>query len=153
MTQTSRSPARTCLLVLEQALLWIGLGLVTIYFSAGIHSAVSARLAVWAFSAAEESRSGQTPILTATSGDRGVDLSLWSTKRIKAYTSSLALKLDRPLAVLSIPRFRLTAPVFEGTDSLTLNRGLGRIGGTAAPGEDGNILRNRMATGMVSFGR
>jgi sortase A len=139
MTQTSRSPARICRLVLERALLWIGLALAAIYLSAGIYSAVSARLAMWAFSAAEESRNGQTPILTTTSGDGGVDLSLWSTKRIHAYTSSLALKLDRPLAVLSIPKLRLTAPVFEGTDSLTLNRGLGRIGGTAAPGEEGNI--------------
>jgi sortase A len=41
--------------------------------------------------------------------------------------------------VLRIPRLGFTAPVFEGTDDLTLNRGLGRIGGTATIGEPGNI--------------
>jgi sortase A len=44
-----------------------------------------------------------------------------------------------PLAVLSIPRLRLDVPVFEGTDELTLNRGAGRIAGTARLGERGNI--------------
>jgi sortase A len=30
-------------------------------------------------------------------------------------------------------------PVFEGTDELQLNRGVGWIAGTARPGQDGNI--------------
>jgi sortase A len=34
---------------------------------------------------------------------------------------------------------RLDVPVFEGTDELTLNRGAGRIAGTARLGEQGNI--------------
>lgn len=41
--------------------------------------------------------------------------------------------------MLSIPRLRLDVPVFEGTDELTLNRGAGRIAGTAQLGEQGNI--------------
>jgi sortase A len=45
---------------------------------------------------------------------------------------------ERPLGVLSIPRLRLIAPVFDGTDALTLDRGLGRIRGTAKLGELGN---------------
>jgi sortase A len=109
----------------------------TIYAVARIHSTISSRLAVWAFTATQQ-KEGQTPAVTAAANEN-VDLSLWSTRRIAAYKSSLALKLDRPLAVLSIPRLRLTAPVFEGTDTLTLNRGLGRIHGTASPGQDGNI--------------
>jgi sortase A len=43
------------------------------------------------------------------------------------------------LAVLRIRRINIEAPVLEGTDDLTLNRGLGRIAGTARFGETGNI--------------
>jgi sortase A len=46
-----------------------------------------------------------------------------------------------PLAVLRIERLKIRAPVFEGTDDLVLNRGIGWIAGTAKPGDpgDGNI--------------
>lgn len=67
-----------------------------------------------------------------------VDTSLWSPERIKAYEESLRKDLGTPLAVLSIPRIGLEVPVLEGTDDLTLNRGVGLIEGTARPGEDGN---------------
>jgi len=44
-----------------------------------------------------------------------------------------------PLAVLRIPKVHLEVPVLEGTDEFTLNRGVGRIAGTARPGQGGNI--------------
>jgi sortase A len=44
-----------------------------------------------------------------------------------------------PLAILSIPKIHLQVPVLGGTDEITLNRGVGQIAGTAAPGEKGNI--------------
>jgi sortase A len=44
-----------------------------------------------------------------------------------------------PLAILRIPKIQLEVPVLEGTDDITLNRGVGQIAGTAAPGEQGNI--------------
>jgi sortase A len=44
-----------------------------------------------------------------------------------------------PLAVLRIPRVGVEAPVLEGTDDWTLNRGVGHIEDTAAPGVDGNV--------------
>ncbi len=43
------------------------------------------------------------------------------------------------LAMLRIPALRLVVPVLDGTDEITLNRGVGRIAGTALPGEDGNV--------------
>jgi sortase A len=49
------------------------------------------------------------------------------------------LKLDPAIAVLTIPRLKLTAPVFEGTEETALDRGVGRIAGTAALGTSGNI--------------
>ena len=44
-----------------------------------------------------------------------------------------------PLAVLRIPNIHPEVPLFEGTDDLTLNHAVGRIAGTARPGEPGNI--------------
>jgi LPXTG-site transpeptidase (sortase) family protein len=45
----------------------------------------------------------------------------------------------RRLALLDIPRLNISAPLLNGTDWLTLNHGVGRITGTARPGEQGNI--------------
>ncbi len=44
-----------------------------------------------------------------------------------------------PLAVIRIPRIDVEAPALEGTDDLTLNRGVGRIAGTALFGRNGNV--------------
>ncbi len=44
-----------------------------------------------------------------------------------------------PLAVLTIPKIGLEVPLFDGTDEITLNHAVGRIAGTAQPGEEGNI--------------
>ncbi|MFP5208956.1 MAG: class D sortase [Acidobacteriota bacterium] len=68
-----------------------------------------------------------------------VDYSLWSPKRVEEYKASLAGHFDQPLALLRVERIRLEVPVFEGTSDLVLNRGVGRIAGTARIGEAGNI--------------
>jgi sortase A len=43
------------------------------------------------------------------------------------------------IAILRIPKLHLEVPVLDGTDAITLNRGVGRIRGTAFPGQGGNI--------------
>lgn len=68
-----------------------------------------------------------------------VDYNLWSPKRILAYEASLKVKAGLPLAVLRIAKIRLEVPVFEGVDDVTLDRGAGRIPGTALPGRPGNF--------------
>jgi sortase A len=68
-----------------------------------------------------------------------VDFTLWSKKRIQAYEESLLRYFSRPIAVLRICRVNLEVPVLEGTDDLTLNRGVGHIPGTGFPGQEGNI--------------
>jgi sortase A len=68
-----------------------------------------------------------------------VDTSLWSEKRIHAYQETLAQHFDEPLAVLRINRIHLEVPVFNGTDDRTLDRGVGRILGTALVGQPGNL--------------
>lgn len=68
-----------------------------------------------------------------------VDFSLWSVARIKAFKESWKQISGPPLAVLRVPRLHIVAPVLEGLGDLALNGGVGRIPGTAHPGEQGNI--------------
>ena len=68
-----------------------------------------------------------------------VDQRLWDAARIKAYARALARPAPPPLAVLRIPRLGLEVPVLEGTDEWTLDRGVGHIEGTVAPGQAGNV--------------
>jgi len=67
------------------------------------------------------------------------DRSLWAEGRVKAWRESLSGDPGRTLGVLSIPSIGLTVPVFDGTDEVVLNRGVGRIQGTARPGGHGNV--------------
>ncbi|MBX5461450.1 MAG: class D sortase [Steroidobacteraceae bacterium] len=67
-----------------------------------------------------------------------VDQSLWSPQRVAAFSAS-ARYADAPIALLQIPALRLEVPVFEGTGEANLNRGAGRIEGTAPPGTSGNV--------------
>ncbi len=67
------------------------------------------------------------------------DVSLWSEQRIRAFKESLARSFAPPLAVLKIPKISLSVAVLEGTDDLTLNRGVGHIAGTPLPGQAGNV--------------
>lgn len=66
------------------------------------------------------------------------DRSLWAEGRIAKYEESLRDDLGLPLAVMRIPRLALEVPLWPGVDERTLNRGLGQIPGTAAPGGSGN---------------
>jgi sortase A len=67
-----------------------------------------------------------------------VDMSTWSRERIAHYRAALQATAI-PQAVLRIPSLNLVVPVFEGTSEDNLNRGAGRIEGTAQIGEAGNI--------------
>jgi sortase A len=68
-----------------------------------------------------------------------VDYSLWSPHRIEQYKASLAVHFDKPLAILKVDKIHLEVPVFEGTSDLVMDRGAGRIAGTARIGEPGNV--------------
>ena len=112
-----------------------GVILVTIYVSALLHRAISSRFALWQFEKTQRALVQKDP----SKGEEGVDFTLWAEKRILAYKNSLVSKTDPPLAVLQIAKLQIRVPVFDGTDDLTLNRGVGRIFGTAQVGEPGNI--------------
>jgi LPXTG-site transpeptidase (sortase) family protein len=67
------------------------------------------------------------------------DTTLWDSKRIAEWRDTQRANAPAPLAVLRIPRVGIEAPVLEGTDDATLNRGVGHIEDTAVPGGSGNI--------------
>jgi sortase A len=66
------------------------------------------------------------------------DQSLWSHKRVVAYEEAQRAG-DAPQAVLRIPKLTLEVPVYGDTSDLNLDRGAGRIPGTAQLDETGNI--------------
>ncbi len=67
------------------------------------------------------------------------DQSLWSPERVALWRKAAADPAPAPLAVLRIARIQLEVPVLPGTDDRTLDRAVGHIEGTAAPGADGNV--------------
>jgi sortase A len=56
-----------------------------------------------------------------------------------AHTNARIPYSGHAIAVLRIPKLSLEVPVLDGIDAITLNRGVGRIQGTALPGQNGNI--------------
>jgi sortase A len=124
---------------LERVLLIVGLILLAVFAVAKLHSAISAHLALRSFEAErKQSRLRAQESAKSRTGET-VDFSLWSDKRVQAYMESLTTKDGIPSAVLRIPKLHLEVPVYDGTDDLILNRGVGRITGTARLGETGNI--------------
>jgi sortase A len=123
----------------ERSLLAIGVMLLVAVAAAHVHRWVFSQLALKEFDQAQAAltQADPKPAVEAR-GNEEVDFSLWSEKRIREYRQSLLTKKDAPLAVLRIEKLRIRVPVFEGTDDLVLNRGVGWISGTARPGETGN---------------
>ena len=115
----------------------LGIGLVLLYLCARLYSLALPSIDLWAFQARQLPKPVAT--LDAQQNITAVDFTLWSSGRIREYKQSLASRIDPPIAVLSIPRIGILVPVLEGTDDLALNRGVGRIAGTAHPGESGNF--------------
>jgi sortase A len=126
--------------LVQRALLVVGVCLLVASALAIADRSVSSRRSLAAFDQARAARS--SPVVTdkvALASSETTDFSLWSEKRIREYKASLTTAKQLPLAVLDISRLRIRVPVFEGTDDLVLNRGLGWIMGTARPGENGNV--------------
>jgi sortase A len=128
--------------IISRSLIVAGIALMGYYGLARLHSVVESRMAIRQFKQSESVRKkavpGKPPSSTPEKEPRA-DFSLWSTNRVAAYKETLIREFPAPEAVLEIPRIGLEVPVFEGTDSLTLNRGVGRIEGTAHLGEGGNL--------------
>ncbi len=117
---------------LDLLLLFAGVALVLFAAGTYIGGKVYSRVSIARFHASSQ--------VTATGNNgKDVDFSLWSPKRIEQYKTSLAEHFDEPIALLKVSKIGLEVPVFEGTDERVLNRGVGRIAGTASAGELGNL--------------
>jgi sortase A len=128
-------------LSVENLLLLLGVVLLSIAGGAWVHRVAASRSALWRFQAREL---GSAPNGLRQVHDPAsialVDFSLWSPKRVQEFKDSLAAEhTNTPVAVLRIPKIHLEVPVFNDTDDLTLNRGVGRILGTAQIGQLGNL--------------
>jgi sortase A len=124
-----------------EGLAWgLGLALAALYVAAQVHAAVASRLEVTRLGVLLASGGGEPTHATIPLPDpTDVDFSLWDPKRERLYRETLEQGDGRATAVLRIPALGVEAPVFEGTGEWVLNRGLGRIEGTARFGETGNI--------------
>ena len=123
---------------LERLLLFFGILLVSIYIANLAYSAVYSHASVQSFWVSQAS--AQAAVEVNSQPQSGLpDLRLWSVKRIKAYQASLLVNVPPPLGVLDIPSLQLQVPILEGTDDLTLDRGVGHITGTAWLSDGGNI--------------
>lgn len=118
----------------ERFLLIAGLALCFAYAGFRVRSSVLAVESINRFDALQVSESSRQ---TARVG--GVDVSLWDAKRVSSFKASLSAAFPPPLAVLEIPRVQLKVPVFNGTEEPVLDRGVGRIIGTARPDGAGNM--------------
>ena len=67
------------------------------------------------------------------------DFTDWTQIRINAYKKSMQKKVDAPLGMLKIEKIALQVAVFEGSNDLILNRGVGRVEKTEKIGGLGNI--------------
>jgi len=91
----------------------------------------------------EQTVAESTVSASSANGENGLllepDYTLWSSKRIDDYHESNTQRNDAPLAILSIEQLDLKVPVYNGTDEINLNRGAGRIKGTARVDTVGNL--------------
>jgi sortase A len=113
-----------------------GIALLSFCAAAFIGGHIDSRIAIDKFQlhATAHSITNNTPADTSRP-----DFSLWDQKRVREYQTSLAGHVEVPEAVLRIDKIHLVVPVLNGTDELTLNRGVGRIIGTAHIGAPGNL--------------
>lgn len=124
---------------IERALLICGVALLALYCASRIEGILTSRAAVKAFDTFDSTAIAAGPDVGEGPASPEVDFTLSDDHRVQAYKQGLAEQTGAPLAVLRISKIRLEVPVFDGTDDLTLNHAVGRIAGTARPGERGNI--------------
>ena len=124
----------------EVIVLCLDLVLLIVWGASQFHSVIGPRLAIAQFDT-ESRPSLKFDFL------KPIDLGLYtqanprsrSTKRVSVHLDNLTKTTGAPLAILRIPKIGLKVPVFNGTDDLTLNRGVGRVIGTAQIGGSGNL--------------
>lgn len=139
--QKTRSPRQR----IESVFLALGVVLLLAYFSLRGLGDYQALANISAFEQAVASELALNAADSATPKTGGTRYSpepgykFWSAKRIADYHEGNAIRDEAPLAILSIDKLDLKVPVYNGTDEINLNRGAGRIKGTAWIDTPGNL--------------
>lgn len=122
----------------ERIALTGGLGLLAIVGVTRLERSVTSQAALQAF--AESNSSAPVPPNQEAARSLPSEESQRPAKGAQpALVEESSVRPGAPIGVLEIPNISLEVPVFNGTDTATLNRGVGRIAGTARLDESGNI--------------
>ena len=136
----SKNNRKSSLRLLESGFLLVGLVLLAMFFLARGWGDYQSQSDIAAF---EQTVAESAASISTAHGENGQslepDYTLWSSKRIDDYHESNTQRNDAPLAILSIDELNLKVPVYNGTDEINLNRGAGRIKGTARVDSEGNL--------------
>jgi sortase A len=128
---------------MQRGLIVLGLLLLGFYAFAQLHSMLTFRAALRELK--EDNRAGPASTQKAERKLLPADSSYAAQEPagpeagMNTPSGSGSRRAGAALALLRIPALQLEVPVLEGTDAVTLNSGVGRIAGTAFPGEPGNI--------------
>lgn len=127
--------------VLEFGFLTLGLVLLATFFLARGWGSYQSKSGIDEFEQSLLAKSGVVSAVVADDDDSSIepDYTLWSEKRINDYHVSQTQRDDAPLGILSIDKLNLKVPIYNGTDEINLNRGAGRIKGTARVDKPGNL--------------
>ena len=128
--------------VLSQALLITGIVLLSVFAVAHIHRLLRSGADQGIFESSRVLPESDFPADFAIRAGEGVTVAGESTVRFPQrvyFAKSANYSSGEVIGVLRIASLGMEVPVLEGTDKITLNRGVGRIAGTALPGLGGNI--------------
>lgn len=146
--------AQRIAVISERLLLVAGAVLLVFVVAAYVHRSVMVRMEMQEFERAKaEAAASNIPANDAPAPEKPESIPTSPTvplsfpdqqQPVQSITAQPRIKPVRhsskvPLAILRIPKIHLQVPVLVGIDEITLNRGVGQIPGTAAPGEPGNI--------------
>ena len=138
----------------ERFFLLIGVALLAVFSAAYLHRAVMLRISIKSFEKARHEQMRKSSVEEKISAEEvtpaaepiqqaGSPLRQAETPDLRNHAPApvpvVRERSDIPLGMLRIPKIHLEVPVLSGTDEITLNRGVGRISGTSAPGEAGNV--------------
>lgn len=123
------------MLIAERMLAVVATATIALYVGFWIHRSIWSQAAMQDFEQRQQTARSPAPQLITEAPEFG----LWSQERIKEYQESLVSYVAPAIGVLRVPKVHINAPILEGTDDLALNRGVGRIAGTARVEESGNI--------------
>jgi sortase A len=121
--------------MVERLLAVVAAATIALYAASRIYRAVWSEGAVQGFEHRQPTSTSNVADLITPSPE----IRLWSQKRVKEYQESITSYTAPAIGILRIPKVDIEAPILEGTDDLALNRGVGRITGTAQVGENGNV--------------